>query len=198
MGVTYDAGALVAADRGERRMWARHRALLELRQVPTVPAPVVGQGWRGGSRQARLARLLVGRKVERLDDDQARRVGELLAKAARTDVVDATVVEGALRRNDVVVSSAPLREADERPVTTRPGPLGHVVGTRSSPLALAEAVAQPDQDSCGGRDRRRSGDLALFRRALCQLSYPTADDGLSVAEQGPRVVPTARRGPDGI
>ena len=26
----------------------------------------------------------------------------------------------------------------------------------------------------GGRDRRRSGDLALFRRALCQLSYPTA------------------------
>ena len=26
----------------------------------------------------------------------------------------------------------------------------------------------------GGRDRRRSGDLALFRRALCQLSYPTS------------------------
>jgi hypothetical protein len=27
----------------------------------------------------------------------------------------------------------------------------------------------------GGRSRRRSGDLALFRRALYQLSYPTAD-----------------------
>ncbi len=27
----------------------------------------------------------------------------------------------------------------------------------------------------GGRDRHRSGDLALFRRALYQLSYPTAD-----------------------
>ncbi len=26
-----------------------------------------------------------------------------------------------------------------------------------------------------GRNRRRSGDLALFRRALYQLSYPTAD-----------------------
>jgi hypothetical protein len=107
MGVTYDAGALMAADHGERKMWARHRALLELRQVPTVPAPVVAQGWRGGSRQARLARLLVGCQVERLDDSQARRVGELLAKAARTDVVDAAVVEGALRRNDVVVSSDP-------------------------------------------------------------------------------------------
>ena len=107
MGITYDAGALVAADRGERKMWDRHRALLKLRQVPTVPAPVVAQGWRGGSRQARLARFLVGCNVERLDDDQARRVGELLAKAARTDVVDATVVEGALRRSDVVVTSDP-------------------------------------------------------------------------------------------
>ncbi len=27
--------------------------------------------------------------------------------------------------------------------------------------------------SARGRDRRRSGDLTLFRRALCQLSYPT-------------------------
>src|SRR3954467_6084772 len=25
----------------------------------------------------------------------------------------------------------------------------------------------------GGRDRRRSGDLPLFRRTLCRLSYPT-------------------------
>ncbi len=107
VGVTYDAGALVAAERGERRMWARHRALLELRQVPTDPAPVVAQGWRGSRRQARLSRFLGSCNVEELDDDQARRVGELLANAARADVVDATVVEGALRRNDVVVSSEP-------------------------------------------------------------------------------------------
>ena len=39
-----------------------------------------------------------------------------------------------------------------------------------------------DQDFLSGRDRRRSGDLALFRRALCQLSYPTAGARLSVAE----------------
>jgi hypothetical protein len=43
MGVTYDTGALVAADRGERRVWARHRALLVRREVPTVPAPVGAQ-----------------------------------------------------------------------------------------------------------------------------------------------------------
>ena len=40
-GVTYDSGALIAAERGERRIWVRHRALLLRRVVPTVPAPVV-------------------------------------------------------------------------------------------------------------------------------------------------------------
>lgn len=107
MGVTYDTGALVAADRGERRIWARHRALLAIREVPTVPAPVVAQGWRGGSRQALLARLLVGCDIEPLDDDQARSVGTLAARAQTTDVVDACVTEGALRRHDLVVTSDP-------------------------------------------------------------------------------------------
>src|ERR1700722_9231840 len=105
MGVTYDTGALIAADRGERRMWARHRALLALREVPTVPAPVVAQSWRGGSRQALLARLLAGCDVQALDDGQARAVGSLAATAATNDIVDACVVEGALRRHDLVVSS---------------------------------------------------------------------------------------------
>jgi len=105
VGVTYDTGALVAADRGERRMWARHRALLARREVPTTPAPVVAQAWRGGGRQALLARLLVGCDIEALDDDRARAVGALAARAAVTDIVDVTVVEGALRRRDLVVSS---------------------------------------------------------------------------------------------
>jgi hypothetical protein len=104
MGVTYDTGALVAADRAERRMWARHRALLTLREVPVVPAPVLAQSWRGGSGQALLARLLAGCDVEALDDGQARSVGSLAARAATADIVDACVVEGALRRRDLVVS----------------------------------------------------------------------------------------------
>jgi hypothetical protein len=105
MGITYDAGALVAVDRGERRMWARHRALLAAREVPTVPAPVVAQAWRGGSRQALLSRILVGCDVEVLDDVRARAVGALAARAATTDIVDVCVVEGALRRHDLVISS---------------------------------------------------------------------------------------------
>jgi hypothetical protein len=105
MGVTYDTGALVAADRGERRVWARHRALLVRREVPTVPAPVVAQSWRGGSRQVLLVRLLTGCDVEALDDEQARAVGTFAARAATTDIVDACVVEGAMRRHDLVVGS---------------------------------------------------------------------------------------------
>jgi hypothetical protein len=105
MGVTYDTSALIAADRGERRIWARHRALLGLREIPTVPAPVVAQSWRDGSREALLARLLAGCDVEALDDSQARSVGSLVARAATADIVDACVVEGALRRHDLVVSS---------------------------------------------------------------------------------------------
>jgi len=105
MGVTYDAGALIAAERGERRMWARHRALLVSRIVPTVPAAVIAQTWRGGGRQAQLSRLVVGCEVEPLDHDQARKVGSLAAKAATTDIVDACVVEGALRRADLVITS---------------------------------------------------------------------------------------------
>jgi hypothetical protein len=105
MGVTYDTAALIAADRSDRRMWARHRALLGRREVPTVPAPVVAQAWRGSARQVQLARLLTGCNVEALDDSQARSVGALAARAATTDIVDACVVEGALRRRDLVVSS---------------------------------------------------------------------------------------------
>lgn len=105
MGVTYDTGALIAADRGERRMWVRHRALLARREVPTVPAPVVAQSWRGSQRQVQLARLLAGCEVEALDDSRARAVGTLAARAATTDIVDTCVVEGALRRHDLVVSS---------------------------------------------------------------------------------------------
>jgi hypothetical protein len=105
MDVSYDSGALIAADKGERRMWARHRALLMLREVPTVPAAVVVQSWRGTNRQAQLARLLTGCLVESLDHDHAGAAGVLATQAATTDVVDACVVEGALRRGDLVVSS---------------------------------------------------------------------------------------------
>jgi hypothetical protein len=104
-GVTYDSGALIAAERSERRIWARHRALLLRRIVPTIPAPVIAQCWRGTPRQAQLARLLAGCEIESLDGTKARATGTLAGRARTADIVDATVVEGALRRGDLIISS---------------------------------------------------------------------------------------------
>jgi hypothetical protein len=50
---------------------------------------------------------------------------------------------------------------------------GHVVGTKIRLSISGEAKSVRELDFSGGRDRRRSGDLTLFRRALYQLSYPT-------------------------
>lgn len=121
-GVTYDTGALVAAERNDRRMWALHAGFLAEEVVPVVPAPVLAEAWRGGARQAGLSRLLVMCDVEPTSEDQARRVGVLAGKAAHDDVVDVTVVEGAIRRNDAVVTSDEthiLRIADAARVRLR-------------------------------------------------------------------------------
>ena len=104
-GITYDTGALVAAERNDRRMWALHVGFLAQEVVPTVPAPVLAQAWRGGSRQASLSRLLAMCEVESLDEGQARAVGGLVGRSRHEDIVDATVVEGAHRRGDAIVTS---------------------------------------------------------------------------------------------
>jgi Ser/Thr protein kinase RdoA (MazF antagonist) len=102
-GVSYDTGALIAGDRNDRRMWALHVGFIAEEVVPTVAAPVVAEAWRGGSRQASLARMLAGCDIEEMTADQARRVGELAGRADHEDVVDVAVVEGAARREDDVI-----------------------------------------------------------------------------------------------
>jgi hypothetical protein len=104
-GVTYDTGALVAADRNDREMWALHAGYLREGVVPIVPAPVLAQAWRSGARQAPLARLLHLCDVEPLSEEQAKDVGVLAGRAQHDDVVDVAVVEGAIRRGDAVVTS---------------------------------------------------------------------------------------------
>jgi hypothetical protein len=122
-GVTYDTGALTAADRNDRRMWALHAGFLTEEVVPTVPAPVLAEAWRGGDHQASLSRLLALCEIEAMTDEQASRVGVLAGKAAHDDVVDLTVVEGALRRRDAVVTSI---DSNIRPIATAAGAEIHV------------------------------------------------------------------------
>lgn len=105
-GVTYDTGALVAAERNQREVWAVHRRALERGIRPTVPAGVLAQAWRGGP-QAELSRLLKGCRIEELDEVRGRAAGQACGRAHTSDVIDAAVVVGALARGDVVVTSDP-------------------------------------------------------------------------------------------
>lgn len=103
-GLTYDTGALIAGERNDRRMWALHRRALQRGMLPTVPAGVLGQAWRGGP-QAQLSRLLSGCRIEALDQARARSAGAACAAAGTSDVVDASVVVGAAARSDLVITS---------------------------------------------------------------------------------------------
>ncbi len=102
-GLTYDTGALIAAERADRRLWALHRRALERRLIPDVPAAVLVEAWRGAPE---LTRLLQGCLVEPLDDGRARAAGLLHGRCPlAVGAVDATVVENALRRAAAVVTS---------------------------------------------------------------------------------------------
>src|ERR1043165_4044348 len=115
-GVMLDAGALIALDRGDKRMIALlQRALAQGRSF-RVPAGVVGQAWRDGRLQVTLARFLRSEEVEiaPLDEHLARSCGELCAAAGLADVIDASVVILARERRDPIVTSDPndLRRLD--------------------------------------------------------------------------------------
>jgi hypothetical protein len=51
------------------------------------------------------SRLLAGCEVEALDDTRAKAAGTLAGRARTADIVHASVVEGALRRGDLIVST---------------------------------------------------------------------------------------------
>jgi predicted nucleic acid-binding protein len=105
-GVTYDAGALIAAERNSSSLWALHRRLLERGVRPTLSTVVLGQVWRGGP-QAQLSRLLRGCRIEPLGEPEARSAGAALAASAGRDLIDAVVVVTGLARGDLIVTSDP-------------------------------------------------------------------------------------------
>lgn len=93
-GAVLDAGALVAFERRDRAMVVLVARAFELDARLCVPAGVVGQAWRNGRRQARLAQLLNSPLVEvvPLTDAQARAAGQLCGVTKTRDVIDASVV----------------------------------------------------------------------------------------------------------
>ncbi len=109
-----DAGAFLAADRGDRVTAARLKAAqlgaLELRST----AVVVAQVWRDpAGRQANLARLLKAVDVRSVDQAMGREVGVLLGRAGVGDAVRATVVA--------------VSATGDRILTSDPGDIGSLV-----------------------------------------------------------------------
>jgi hypothetical protein len=108
-GLTLDAGALIAIDRNDRRVVTLVRRALTVGKQLAVPAGVIGQVWRDGTRQARLARLLASPaiEIEVLDSRRARAAGQLCGARGSSDVIDASVALCARARGHAVVTSHP-------------------------------------------------------------------------------------------
>ena len=115
-GLTLDASALIAFDRGDRFVVSLLARALELELGIAVPSGALAQAWRDGRRQARLARLLGSARVEvaALDDRRARAAGQLCGATGTRDVVDASVVLCARERGHAVATSdvADLKSLD--------------------------------------------------------------------------------------
>jgi hypothetical protein len=108
--VVLDAGALIALERGDHLARAYVFLAEQGRVALTTSSAVVAQVWRGGARQARLARLMSSDLVAELplDREVSRRIGILAAAVTARDVVDGHVAMIALEREDaVVVTSDP-------------------------------------------------------------------------------------------
>lgn len=105
--IVLDAGAFVAWERNDKRV----RALVQLAEAGGIAlrtsSGVVAQVWRGGSRQARLARLLGSGIVEErpLDPTAARQVGLLAREVGAIDVVDGHVANLAMKPGARVLTS---------------------------------------------------------------------------------------------
>jgi hypothetical protein len=104
MSLVLDAGALVALERNERSSWVRLNVSWNRGEVPRTNAAVLGQVWRGGPGQNRLARALAGIDVGPLDEALGRAAGELLGVTGLSDPIDASVILTARDGDEIVTS----------------------------------------------------------------------------------------------
>ncbi|WP_306367679.1 hypothetical protein [Nocardiopsis sp. CC223A] len=103
-----DAGALRAAEADPHgQVWYLCREANAGGLQPVIPSIVLARIWRGGARQAGVARIVKACEVVGVDHSMALRLGTLLGVAGTRDVVDGVVVLLAMERNATVVTSDP-------------------------------------------------------------------------------------------
>ena len=113
-----DAGALIALDRNDRSVWAMLRNAADDSAQVSVPAGVIAQAWRDGSRQALLARALGHCDEVPLEGSLARATGLLCGRANTADIVDASVA---------LIAAARSRTGPTALVTSDPTDLRHLL-----------------------------------------------------------------------
>lgn len=108
-GITFDAGGVIALDRGDRLVLALIARAAEHGMRVTIPATALAQALRSPARQARLSRLVRQPDTDLipLNATDATAVGLLLAQTSTADIVDAHVVVCARRTGQAVVTSDP-------------------------------------------------------------------------------------------
>lgn len=116
IGVTLDAGALIALDRGDRRVLVLLARAKDVGATVTVPATALAQAIRRPRTQVRLARFIRQPTTDlvALDGTDATSVGILLAASRTSDIADAHVVVCGRRSRQPIVTSDPddLRRLD--------------------------------------------------------------------------------------
>jgi hypothetical protein len=108
-GITLDAGALIALDRGARPILLLLARAKQNGAAITIPATVLAQVLRSPARQAMVVRLCrqPGTDLRPLDGPDATAVGLLLAASGTADIVDAHVAVCARRAQQAVITSDP-------------------------------------------------------------------------------------------
>ena len=104
-GLTLDAGALIAYERGEQRIREILAVAYARGLVPTIPAIALAEVWRGDAQDARIARLLKACSIEVVDERLARAAGRLRRATSGADTVDACIAVGVSKRGDVIATS---------------------------------------------------------------------------------------------
>ncbi len=107
-GLTLDAGALIAYERGQERIRKILEVSYERGFVPTIPAVALAEVWRrGDTKDARVARPLKASSIEILDERIARAAGSLRRTTRGANAIDACIALGVRRRGDTIATSDP-------------------------------------------------------------------------------------------
>jgi hypothetical protein len=104
--LVFDAGALIALDRGDRTVGALLHVAAQDGVEAITSSACIAQAWRDPARQVKLTRALDGFLEWPLDASRARRCGLLLSSSATSDIADAAIVSLVLD-GDTVLTSDP-------------------------------------------------------------------------------------------